>query len=437
MPGGLSGLAFLPQGFSTGGQQFENMLAMQNANLGDEALGRMLQSLGMSGAGGPSMPGPSIAPGIPPIAFSGAAGAPGASSPPGPAGVPVPGGPAPAGPTPPPAAAGGGPMPGGGGGGAMPPPGTTPLGTPAQGGFGLPYGQMAWQELARRIVQANPGARPEVIAAAVTKALPLMNAQSQADWRMIQLQLAEERIQNMRQRAVETEQYHQGLTTARMEGIRQRDESLALARQRLDQQAQRDTKANELKQAALNLRQQALGASISEKDRKAVEDSWYKAQRAYDAYMRSRVSAASNIPDKEQRDAMLKALDEEWNEFLRERDAFNRGEIGGLGAPPPAAPAPPPAKPGLFGGTPAPPTSKPLSAPAAPLQDDMLRRRGQSMLKSGQGTPTGAPGAGGGFRQMSPQSIAEAKAYIQANPGEREALIQNLTRQGFVVPDGL
>lgn len=55
-------------------------------------------------------------------------------------------------------------------------------------------GMLSWEELAKRIVKANPGASPEVIASAITKALPLMNAQSQAQWKQIEIELQRERI---------------------------------------------------------------------------------------------------------------------------------------------------------------------------------------------------------------------------------------------------
>lgn len=57
------------------------------------------------------------------------------------------------------------------------------------------------------MAQANPGARPEAIAAAVTKFLPLMTAQSQMDWRAIQQQLQMERIDSLNRHREMTDLY--------------------------------------------------------------------------------------------------------------------------------------------------------------------------------------------------------------------------------------
>jgi hypothetical protein len=54
-------------------------------------------------------------------------------------------------------------------------------------------GSMGWEDLAQRIVRANPGAPPEVIAQAMNKAAPFMTAQAQQDWRYIELELQRER----------------------------------------------------------------------------------------------------------------------------------------------------------------------------------------------------------------------------------------------------
>jgi uncharacterized protein YerC len=63
-------------------------------------------------------------------------------------------------------------------------------GTPAS----MPrMGSMGWEDLAQRIVKANPGAPPEVIAQAMNKAAPFMTAQAQQDWRYIELELQRER----------------------------------------------------------------------------------------------------------------------------------------------------------------------------------------------------------------------------------------------------
>lgn len=279
---------------------------------------------------------------------------------------------------------------------------------------------MTWQDLARRIVQANPGARPEIIASAVTQAMPLMNADSQAQWRLVQQQLAEERIQNQRDRLGEEQRYHTGTLAAREEGLRQGEERLKLARERVDNA--KDAKAKQLEQNAQKMRQQALqfNEKMDANERSRIAKEWYQAQRAYDSYMRSRISAQANIPNKADRDDALKALDAEYNEFLRAHSAFEHGEIGGGGEEGPPAPAP---------GA----RSTPATKPAIPSGLDS----GKAMLKRGEGQTFGAPGAGPSFRKMNQESIDRVRAYIQANPDQRDAAIQELTKQGYIVPDGL
>lgn len=63
------------------------------------------------------------------------------------------------------------------------------LGVPQQGGA------LDWRQVLFAVQRANPGAPPQVLAAAVEKAIPLMNSQSQMEWRnFIMPQLAQQRI---------------------------------------------------------------------------------------------------------------------------------------------------------------------------------------------------------------------------------------------------
>jgi hypothetical protein len=55
-------------------------------------------------------------------------------------------------------------------------------------------GQLNWQDLVQGVVKANPGASPMVIAGAVQKLLPLMNANSLQQWRQIQGQLRQDQF---------------------------------------------------------------------------------------------------------------------------------------------------------------------------------------------------------------------------------------------------
>ncbi len=55
-------------------------------------------------------------------------------------------------------------------------------------------GQLDWRTLIQAIQRANPGAPPQVIFGAVNKLVPIMNSQSQIQWKQLQSQFAQERI---------------------------------------------------------------------------------------------------------------------------------------------------------------------------------------------------------------------------------------------------
>lgn len=74
---------------------------------------------------------------------------------------------------------------------AVPPgaPSGAPQGGPPQGGR-----QMDWRSIIQGVQKANPGAPPEVIIAAVNQFIPIMSAQSQAEWRQAQVSLGQGRL---------------------------------------------------------------------------------------------------------------------------------------------------------------------------------------------------------------------------------------------------
>jgi len=78
---------------------------------------------------------------------------------------------------------------------AAPPQGAPPAAPPApMAGVPSPQGQpgsgpLDWRTIAAHVAHANPGAPPAVIAAAVDRFTPLMNAQSLQDWRVQSLKV--------------------------------------------------------------------------------------------------------------------------------------------------------------------------------------------------------------------------------------------------------
>lgn len=103
------------------------------------------------------------------------------------------------GPAPPPGAP---PMPGPGG--QMPPPGGPPMAPP--GGGGPPPGQQGpqptldWRTILQKTMQANPNASGAAILGAVNAWVPLMNSQSQQEWKAVEMQFKQEELQNQRRR---------------------------------------------------------------------------------------------------------------------------------------------------------------------------------------------------------------------------------------------
>lgn len=215
MAGGFSLLASGLTGIQPGyNQEYDQSLQQMS----DIAVGRTLQALsqnpGNVGMGQPpgAPPMGGMPPQMPPQSIGGG-GQNTIGSPP--MGVPAPqGGPAGM----PPNAMGGPPMapqP------QMPPPGATPRGVgmspapgpppqmpqqqqmPPQPPQPVEYGQqqqpspqLDWRQIIQKVQQANPGAPPQVIAGAVNKFVPLMNAASAQEWRMVSEQLRFQQQQN-------------------------------------------------------------------------------------------------------------------------------------------------------------------------------------------------------------------------------------------------
>jgi len=211
---GLTGLSGAEQGYTEGGLSYEELRKHQLDLQGLRALGRAFQS----GMFGPNVvPGPGL---IPPATPPGSAPGSPVSAAPLPLATPVGGGNG----SPAPPSAAGGPPPGfvnprmvagqpqnltgpvippGGTGGFIPP--EQPAASRAVsrvanfpaaaggafGGDGLGL-STSLANLIASIARANPGQPPEVIAMAVTKAMPIMQTQDQYLWRALQLQMQRE-----------------------------------------------------------------------------------------------------------------------------------------------------------------------------------------------------------------------------------------------------
>jgi hypothetical protein len=77
------------------------------------------------------------------------------------------------------------------------PPGMQQPGMPQMGGPGAGQQgrQLDWRQLVQAVQQANPNIKPDVLAEAVNQFLPMMNAQSQQEWKQVSLQIREQALQ--------------------------------------------------------------------------------------------------------------------------------------------------------------------------------------------------------------------------------------------------
>lgn len=234
---------------------------------------------------------------------------------------------------------------------------------------GMPMQQMDWRQVAQMVARANPGAPPEVIAAAVSKAVPLMNQDSQMQWRMIQMQLAQERVNQgeerlrqqqsqFEQRQTETERSHrateEGRTAGREERQHEFDTREGRLREALD--LRKDTQAQNLVQKAEAARQKALGLQVSQ-DLKLRQQAVKEARDRYndfDKHMRTKIQADSTLSGKEKKDALTQ-LDAAWARHERDLSAADQ------------------------------------QAPATPSSRSQMFEQGKDALKQGQGYQLGGP----------------------------------------------
>jgi len=230
--GALAGLSAMYGGYKQGEMDEFKIDDAKRGELAKVAMGNALKMLGagpqgQGGGGLPQMGGqpPGMPPGQPsqpmqqpsPVGGQGPPGPggmpprPGMGMPPGgpsqgPGGMPQMGGP----PQMPPPGAGG---PGGMSGG--PPPG---MGGPSPQGMQQPGGrQLDWRQLVQAVQQSNPNIKPDVLAEAVNQFLPMMNAQSQQEWRQVSLQIREQALQQREQQFMLADQ------TRRSEGEKNRE----------------------------------------------------------------------------------------------------------------------------------------------------------------------------------------------------------------------
>ena len=403
MPGGLAGLAFVPQGYDTGGQQYLALQAAERDKAALALLGQTFQGMTLPqpgggappGAGGPVMAGgppgpPGAPPGAPPVSPM-----PGQPTPPGLSPPPVPGGPPPTiqgqrGVLPPGWLGGGSAAaPTGGMGGAPAVPGGPAGAGPATpGGVQAP---MSWQDLATRIVQANPKAPPDVIAAAITKAMPLLNADSQQQWRQIQAYLAQERVDQAGRSLDERTRYHESEEGLRQQNLDLRKESA---------QSKSENAAQQREEARRRLDQG--GDRLDQAARKSEMDSYLKAHRLWQQSMNAQIQIAVNVPGsggaaeaKRLREELKQGIDEfnrHWAELQQATTARSQNPVG---------------------------------VTPTPSQD----QKRSALSKGGMTVKPPQP--------LPPDREQKLQELLQKDPSQKGAAVEMLQRQGYAVPGWL
>jgi hypothetical protein len=249
---------------------------------------------------------------------------------------------------------------------------------------------MSWQDIAQIVVRANPGAPPAVIAAAVTKALPLMTADSQQQWRLIQQQLQQQRIDQGQQRLEQGEtrlgQQQQSF------GERQREFDTREQRLREGLESLKDDRARKAQQATDQARQKALQFTQTQ-DRKAREDAfkeWDTQQRNYDRIMRAKINAATNLSGEEKK-KMLNDLDAEWGRAQQELEGFKKQVDAGE-------------QPGV-----------PAKSANTQVKDRFVGEGGQQAE----------------LKPIPADKLADIKARLQQNPSARADVIKRLQDAGY------
>lgn len=289
---------------------------------------------------------------------------------------------------PPPGAPAGGPpgtSPQGGAPG-MPPPGPQGPGPTQQGGQG--GGQFTWQQLARQVAQANPGAKPEVIAAAVLQAMPLMTAQSQAEYRQMLLQDRGRGLDIQQQRADQSGDYQQ------QQGGRA-DARLDLANRKFE-----EVKKN--KEDGFILAQQKFSEAKT-MDAKKLVLSQYRAQLAKrNADLYAAVRAGGGIPDPELQKKLEQSQQDDEHVLKQMEQAIAGGGDSVGGAPKPITP---------------------------PVQNGAVAPGDFS--NADQPAPAGGTDPSQAGKTLTPDQMTQFKKMAAQNPGKVGAAIAHLREQGF------
>lgn len=198
-------------------------------------------------------------------------------------------------------------------------PGAMPQAGPPQGGMppgGQGQPQLDWRMVVQQVVKANPGIKdPRVIAAAVDRFLPIMNQQSQMQWRQIGLQLRAEQVGQGEQRL---QQGQERIETQREQG----QQRLEQGQQRLDISKQREERLSSSAQIRqdqawqrLELSKQQLQRQITQGGQRNLVGQW---RAVVDAQHKRAQEIIQSVQAGVPADERKKLIDEE-NKFYEQQ----------------------------------------------------------------------------------------------------------------------
>ncbi len=204
----------------------------------------------------------------------------------------------------------------------------TPPQAPQQPG-GQPQGRLDLHTVMGAVVKANPGAKPAVIAAAVAKALPLMTAQSQMDYKNLMVQLSAGRLNETTAHHAETEGAAAARNTATAGEYASRDErrkaTTDQGAQKLDLAGQREARLaaqaevrNDQRYRQLDQQKAALEDRIQKGGDRAALSEWRAIVDAQHKRALEIIQSGKNaigVMDPTERAALVK----EQNEFYRQQ----------------------------------------------------------------------------------------------------------------------
>jgi hypothetical protein len=187
-------------------------------------------------------------------------------------------------------------------------------------------GQLTWQALVQGVVKANPGASPQVIAGAVQKLIPLMQADSLQQWRQIQAQLGAGRLgesmyQHDQQNAFRQEQLGISQQNADTRGAAQQDtaehrretesqgqQHIEIAKGREERLSRNSLLKNDREYQKLELQKQTLEDRIKRENNKekraALIDQWRKTLEIQRTHANTVINSDKMLDDKKRKELL-------------------------------------------------------------------------------------------------------------------------------------